>query len=226
MENIEKIQRIAEGLNELNEKVVYVGGSVAQLYVSDNAVEDARPTIDVDCVVEMLSYKEYNDFCELLRQRKFRNDQTPNAPICRWLFNDDIIDIMPDDADILGFSNKWYHPGLKNKEPYQLPNGRTIYIMPITYYIATKLEAINSRGGGDLRMSHDFEDIIFILNSCQHIKERVQNEKDEKLLSYLSKEMSTLLSRPNIKEEIECMLPIGDEERVDFVIEIMDAMKI
>lgn len=221
MENIEKIKRIAEGLDELNEKVVYVGGSVAQLYAVDEAASDARPTIDVDCVVEMYSYKEYNDFCELLRKKKFTNDQTPNAPICRWLFNNDIIDIMPDDAEILGFTNKWYHSGLKNKEPYQLPNGRTIYIMPITYYLATKIEAINSRGGGDLRMSHDFEDIIFILNSCPYVLERYYKETDIKLKKYLSEEMSKFIQRPNIQEEIECMLPIGDEDRLEYVWEVM-----
>ena len=35
--NIERLQDVAEGLDELNEKVVYVGGSVAQLYVNDEA---------------------------------------------------------------------------------------------------------------------------------------------------------------------------------------------
>jgi hypothetical protein len=30
-----------------------------------------------------------------------------------------------------------------------------------------------------------------------------------------------LLNRVNIREEIECVLPIGEEERVDYIIEIL-----
>lgn len=38
--NLERLQNVADGLDELNEKVVYVGGSVAQLYVNDEAFQD------------------------------------------------------------------------------------------------------------------------------------------------------------------------------------------
>lgn len=44
--NIERLQDVADGLGELNEKVVNVGGSVAQLYVNDEAAEEARPTMN------------------------------------------------------------------------------------------------------------------------------------------------------------------------------------
>lgn len=30
------------------------------------------------------------------------------TPICRWTYDDEIVDIMPDDPSILGFSNRWY----------------------------------------------------------------------------------------------------------------------
>ena len=54
--NIDKLQIIAEGLGDLNEQVVYVGGAVAQLYVTDPAATDIRPTKDVDCVIELGGY--------------------------------------------------------------------------------------------------------------------------------------------------------------------------
>lgn len=48
--NLDRLQKEAEGLGELNEKMVYVGGSVVELYVTDPAATDVRPTMDVDCM--------------------------------------------------------------------------------------------------------------------------------------------------------------------------------
>lgn len=218
--SVERIQNIAEGLKDLNEHVVFVGGAVCGLYATDSAAQDARPTNDVDCVVEVMSYHEHAVFEEKLRQHHFTNDIRPSAPICRWVYKDVVVDIMPDDEDILGFSNRWYRPGFKNKEPYQLPSGKTIYILPVTYYIATKLDAVLSRGGSDLRVSHDFEDIIYVLNYCPEFKERCL-EEEPILRDFLKKQFASLLSRANIREEIECVLPYGEENRVDIIMSIL-----
>lgn len=219
--NLNRLQKVASGLGDLNESVVYVGGAVAELYVSDPAATDIRPTMDVDCVVELASYKGFSELCELLRKKDFQNDQTPGAPICRWIYQGETVDIMPDDEGVIGFSNKWYHPAIANKESRTLPNGTIIYVFPVTYYVATKFEAVVGRGGNDLRTSHDFEDIIYILNSCPDFIERYKNEKDKALQQYLKAKMETLISRSNIMEEIECALPIGEDDRADYIYEIM-----
>ena len=49
--NITMLQIVAEGLKDLNDSVVYVGGSVAELYANDPAATDIRPTMDIDCVI-------------------------------------------------------------------------------------------------------------------------------------------------------------------------------
>lgn len=221
--NLERLQDVAEGLDELNEKVVYVGGSVAQLYVNDEAFQEARPTMDVDCVVELMSYREYEEFNEFLRKKKFEEDRREGAPICRWLYKGDMIDVMPTDEKFLGFTNKWYKLGIRHKENYTLPNGRTIYIMPVLFFLATKIEAINSRGGEDLRISHDFEDIIYVLNYCSDIIERFNKETNETLKNYLKEECQKFLKRSNIREETECALPLGEVDRVDVIFEILEA---
>ena len=219
--NLERLQDVAEGLDDLNEKVVYVGGSVAQLYVDDEAAVEARPTMDVDCVVELMSFREYEEFNEFLRKKKFEEDRTEGAPLCRWLYKGDEIDIMPTDEKFLGFTNKWYKPGIKQKENSTLPNGRTIYIMPVLFYLATKIESINSRGGNDLRTSHDFEDMVYVLNYCTDIIERFNKETNATLKNYLKEESQKFLKRPNIREETECALPLGEEERVEVIFEIL-----
>jgi len=219
--NIEHLQSVAEGMAELNDKIVFVGGITVGLYATDSAAVDPRPTNDVDCVVEMYSYKEYNEFCELLRQRHFKNDTQQGAPICRWVYKDEVVDIMPDDEAVLGFTNRWYKPGFNNREEYHLPSGKVIFILPVTFFVATKLEAVTSRGGNDLRISHDFEDLIYVLNYCPEFKERYKSETDENLKSYIAERFLELLKRPNINEEIECALPIGESDRVSIISDIL-----
>jgi hypothetical protein len=62
---------------------------------------------------------------------------------------------MPTDPDVLGFTNIWYDGGVTNKISTTLPDGQEIFIFPVEYYLAAKLEAHKSRGGYDLRLSHD-----------------------------------------------------------------------
>jgi len=57
--NIEMLQIIADGLEELKEEVVFVGGAVAELYADDPASSDIRPTLDIDCVIKLNSRLEY-----------------------------------------------------------------------------------------------------------------------------------------------------------------------
>lgn len=131
------------------------------------------------------------------------------------------MDIMPDKENILGFTNKWYQPGFQHREEVLLDNNMSVYILPTLYYIATKIEAIRGRGGEDLRFSHDFEDLIYVLNNKQNITSLYDAENDSTLTTYLSLWSKEMLLRPNYREEIECMLPYGDYDRVDYIIEIL-----
>lgn len=223
-DNLSRLRVIAQGLEELNGRVVFVGGSVAQLYASDSASTDIRPTDDIDCVVDLSSYKEYCDFSELLRSKRFHNDATPGAPICRWLFLDEKVDFMPTDSQILGFSNRWYKSGMAHKVVYEISADVFIHILPAIYFIATKFEAVRTRGGADLRTSHDFEDIVYVLNYCPEIAAQFVNADDSELKTYIRECFSDLLSRNNIQEEIECMLPYGEQERSEDLLDLMAAI--
>jgi hypothetical protein len=73
-DNIEMLQTVADGLNELKNDIVFVGGAVAELYADDPASSDIRPTQDVDCTIELSSYKEHTELEEDLRAKGFAND--------------------------------------------------------------------------------------------------------------------------------------------------------
>ena len=46
--NILMLQTVANGLGELRDEMVFVGGAVAELYADNPAGSEIRPTIDVD----------------------------------------------------------------------------------------------------------------------------------------------------------------------------------
>lgn len=219
--NLERLSIIAEGLGEMNRQVVFVGGSVAELYADNPAATEIRMTEDVDCVIELATYRELQELEEAIRRKGFSNDTTPGAPICRWTYKGEKVDIMPDDRNILGFTNLWYKPAFDHRIEIELSVGKRIFIFPALYYIATKIEAINGRGGHDLRYSHDLEDLIYVLNNCDEIVAMFDAEDNKALVSYLTTWANEMLIRPNGHEEIECALPYGDYERLDYIIEIL-----
>lgn len=127
---------------------------------------------------------------------------------------------MPIDDNILGFSNQWYGSGVENKITRTLPDGTDVFIFSAPYYLGSKFEAMLSRGGNDLRISHDFEDIIYILDNTTDIIEQI-SKTDESLKNYLANQFKALLANSNIEEVIECVLPYGADERVKYIIEIL-----
>jgi len=216
-DNIEMLQTVAEGLDELKEEIVFVGGAVAELYADDPASSDIRPTQDVDCTIELSSYKEHTELEEELRTKGFANVTSRGAPICRWIYQDIKVDVMPTDENVLGFNNQWYPGGVANKIPKTLPNGTEIFVFSPEYYLASKFEAHNDRGGEDLRQSHDFEDIIYILDNCTSILEDIRNA-DEDVKNYLKTECERLFANDGLSEGIESALPYGsDSDRVEII---------
>ena len=77
-----------------------------------------------------------------------------------------------------------------------------------------------SRGGKDLRISHDFEDIVYILDNTVDIADQI-SKTDKELKRYLITEFESLLANSNIEEAIECVLPYEADERVKYIIEIL-----
>lgn len=209
--NIIMLQTVANGLEELKDEMVFVGGAVAELYADNPAASEIRPTIDVDCVIEISSRPQFAKMEENLRAKGFKNDTSEGAPICRWIYKDIKVDVMPTDSDVLGFSNRLYEEGIEIKIQKTLPDGTNVFVFPPEYYLAAKFEAHNARGGNDLRQSHDFEDIIYILDNCSNILDNI-SDSNPNVKEYLKSECQKLLENPNITEGIETALPYGSGE--------------
>jgi hypothetical protein len=132
---------------------------------------------------------------------------------------------MPVNPDILGFSNRWYGSGMDDKIKTVLPDGNFIYIFPVEYYVATKFEALNSRGGNDIRGSHDWEDIIYIMNNCAALPDAIKRSNNQQLVEYLQEQFRILLQNDNIREIIYTALPYrSEEESIDVILQMINEL--
>lgn len=199
--SILRIKAVAKVLQELNEKVVFVGGATVGLYAPTEISFEARPTDDVDVIIELASYTNYSQLDEKLRALGFQND-IESGIICRYRVQGIVVDIMPTDSNVLGFSNRWYPDGFKNAIDYQLDTDTVIKIFSPAYFIASKIEAFKNRGGNDYRTSTDFEDIIYVLDNFPKIEESFFTIEDDILRDYFKTEFAKLLADKNIEEGI------------------------
>jgi len=105
--NIYLVKIIAKKLGNLLDKVVFLGGAVTSLFITDRATFQIRPTQDVDVIIELASRMAYYQLEKQLLNLGFKHDQ--EAPIiCRWIVDGIKVDVMPTSSENLGFSNCWY----------------------------------------------------------------------------------------------------------------------
>ena len=220
MSNLSMLHTIAQGLDYLLPQVVFVGGSVTELYATDPAATEVRPTDDVDCVIELVSYSAYSVLEKKLRKLKFVNDKE-NGVICRWLYAGLKVDIIPNDEAILGFTNEWYKKEMSHTLLYTFPDGISIRYFESPYFLASKFVALGNRGGDDLRISSDFEDVIYVLHNSTNLLAELKNAGKE-VVDFVKSECNKLLSNTTSEESIACALPLSlGEERIKYIKEII-----
>jgi predicted nucleotidyltransferase len=215
LQNVTRIKVVHDALQELAEKVVFVGGAVVSLYADRPAI-GVRPTDDVDIVVELMNYSGFAAIEGKLREKGFVHDKESGI-ICRYKINGVIVDIMPSGEGILGFSNKWYVDAFANSFQFILSDQYDIRLFQPAWFVASKLEAFNDRGGNDGRMSSDFEDIVFILNNRNVIWEEMESAPNP-LKKYLKEQFDSLLANQYIYEWIGTHLEFSEQKRVTMII--------
>ena len=91
---IEMIKVIAAALGVLNERAVFVGGATVPFYLPEAYLSQARPTEDIDVVMEVVGRKAGAMNDEALRAKGFQHDTSDGAPICRWVYRKFKVDVM------------------------------------------------------------------------------------------------------------------------------------
>ena len=214
------IQKIAKALGELNKKVVYVGGAIVSLYVDDLSAEDVRPTKDVDITLQIVSMGELENLRELLNQKGFKQSSEDEV-MCRFRFEDVQVDVMSTQPIGWAPANELFKLGFDQAISYSLEEV-DIKILPLPYFLATKFSAFKDRGGNDPRFSHDFEDIVYLLNYIKDLNS-VLHKIDSNLKEYLKQEFENILNDKVMQEAILCNLFYEEQSaRFNRIIKILE----
>ena len=214
---IESLEKVAEILTGVPERFVFTGGATIVLYVDEIVHNELRPTLDVDCVVEIFSRADYYRLAAKLREVGLEECSEPNAPLCRWQYEGMLIDIMPCGEEVLGFSNRWYIEGLTKTKSLVLPNGREIEIFSPLYLLASKVEAFLGRGN-NFYFSKDLEDVIVLLDGCEALVEEF-NQTEGEVKGFLQKWFRENLEQ--LQDAVLNFLPSTSKSREEMVIELI-----
>jgi predicted nucleotidyltransferase len=225
--NLKILEFAVERLGELTNEIVFLGGCATGLLMTDVAAPPIRATQDVDVITEVATLAEYHRLSERLRETGFKEDQSPDAPVCRWVAPGVVLDIMPTNEAILGFGNVWYQPALVAATEVSLPSGRAIRMVTAPYFLATKLAAFDGRGHGDFMMSHDMEDIVAVIDGRPELVEELQHV-DFKLRDYLAKRFGELLTNEDFLASVPGHLQGGaaSPDRTPVVLRIMEKIAV
>lgn len=98
-----------------------------------------------------------------------------------------------------------------------------ISILSAPCFLATKFEAFKDRGT-DYRTSHDFEDIIYVLDNRTTIIEEINKEHRE-IKQFLKEEFTKIYTNLSFEEIISCYVhPLIQEERIPILKEKIESI--
>jgi len=125
--NVSPLEQAAAHLGDaLLKQLVFVGGAVAGLLITDPPMPAIRAIQDVDVICRVITRADDRQLGMQLRKRGFQEDTRPGAPLCRWCIEQIILDLMPTQGEILGFYNRWYPLAVEAAQLQVLPSGRSI----------------------------------------------------------------------------------------------------
>ncbi|MCW8920213.1 MAG: hypothetical protein OQK68_01935, partial [Sedimenticola sp.] len=135
--NLEILELAIKLLGSLSDEMVFLGGCATGLLITDPAAPPIRVTRDVDAIVQVASLAEYHKLSAKLRAIGFKEDVSEGAPLCRWVADEVILDVMPTKESVLGFGNRWYAKAIEHALMIKLPSGQAIRMVSAPYFLVT-----------------------------------------------------------------------------------------
>lgn len=217
------IQQVAQQLgSDLLSQVAFVGGCTTGLHLTDEFTkEKVRYTEDVDLIIHVLGYTGWHKFSEQVTARGFKISLEDEVN-CRFRLGSLCVDFMPDDENVLGYSNQWYSDALATAQPYAMDKGVIIRLVTPSYFLATKFEAFKGRGQGDILASRDMEDILNLVDGREELLAEVQNNPPE-LKTYLTAAFTQLLEMPDINYLVQSTAD-NDSGREEIIFERLERL--
>ena len=165
----------------------------------------ARPTDDVDVILEVVTAQRYSEVEAKLRRLGFDHDMRKGAPRCRWVLETLTVDIMPTDGAFLGLNTAWFKEALATATVQEFDHTHLKLISAVAF-LATKLVAFSDRGDQDYYGSHDLEDLVAVIDGREQIVTEV-DRAPASLRGYVIKSVQRLNDSPAFNEALAGHLP-------------------
>ena len=215
--------KIARALGDLNSQVVFVGGIMVSLYIDDPSAEDIRPTKDIDLTFQITTVGQLEELRQALKGKGF-HEHTDSQVICRFAFEDLLVDVMSTQTIGWAPGNRWFGAGFNKAVIIPLEDVE-VQILPFPYFMASKMDAFFDRGMKDLYTSHDFEDIVYIFNYATRVVEQILNADDDAVKNYLIDSIRKILQNEQIMNAMPGHLYFdGVDERMEIITSKMNAI--
>jgi len=202
MNTIDSLQVVAQYFNGLDIPYTFLGASVLPLLVDNPAVQEIRPTIDIDLSVQVVTLPALYELEERLRALGFRHDTREGAPICRWLVEGVTVDVMPTESAVFGMASEWFHEAVTTATKMDFGAGVQAPVITRPCFLATKLTAYRDRGAKDPYMSKDLEDIVTLFDGCQETGVLL-SEGSAALQNFIANNIQAHLEDPEFVEAVE-----------------------
>lgn len=192
---------------ELLPQVAFVGGCTTALLITDTfTLEAVRFTEDVDVIVHVLGPGRWQGLLAELRTHGFRespfDDITCRMRLAQAGSHDLIVDFMPDDVQILGFTNRWYADAVQTATDFSLSSGTVIRVVSPVHFVATKLEAYQGRGNNDPLASRDMEDLLSLVDGRETLAQKIATSPAV-LKDYIAVHFARLLQHPDFEYVVQ-----------------------
>lgn len=199
------LRAVADHLEAAGIKYAFTSGSIVNLLLDNPDASPARPTKDVDVIVELVAGRRYSDLEAVPREAEFSHDDSEGAPICRWRLGTLVVDIMPTDGALIGLNTKWFREALETAGVIEYAHTRVSVVSPIGM-LATKYLSFTERGQNDYYASHDLEDFITVVDGRGKIVDEI-NEARFDLRAYLVEAFRALAVNEDFQEALPGHLP-------------------
>jgi len=203
--NRDLFEHVVRLLEPVLEHLVFVGGCATGMLISDPAAAGIRSTNEVEAIADITSYAMYSALANRLRSIGLKQDAGDGAAARRWRLDAAIVDIVPSDRSVLGFSNTWYGPAIASAQRMTMAGGQVRLVAP-AYFVATQLEAFHRRGHGDVIASSDLEDIVIVVDGRPQLLDEIARA-DPQVRQFIAAEISSLIDNRRFADSLAGFLP-------------------
>lgn len=208
--SLRSLEKVVRALGDASDQVVVVGAAAAATYALGPLAPDIRATEDVDLVIEIRSRVEFDRWIAALASKGvLKHVEDEDAPICRYRLDGVLVDIMPIDATILGFSNRWYGEALASSTRFAIDATISINVMTPLMFVATKIEAFLDPGrknSGDYLASHDIEDMLTVLIGIPEVVDDIRSGGRE-VHAFIRSKIRDFLADPDFRDTVAGQFP-------------------